>query len=629
MRMRFDVESAGDEEAAHAARDRLVARFERWLDDHPEYARAEAGDVDLVLGWKWGYADGDYGRWTRAEVDDVLLDHLPRKLSASADAAASIPQSLAAFVRFLDAEGLLDTTGDPADAVADRALAQQRAFLDAMDDPANFGMAKSLFSSLGLDGDDLPDLAALDAAMARFNDLPFDQRGEILGLGDPAPGELDEVELPPLPLRGTPGAEAIESLAGDVPLLRRVDAFAAALDQAGAKLTKAGNLTIADGRRLVAATGVGDRVDGVRSTTELPELFAVGQVAQRAGAVEVAGNRLRPADGWANEPAGVRWQRVVDAAVQAGAATLTFGARIPMPIQLADLADAMALHLLALLWIADEPVPTETFVDMMVEAASLDMPLRGAARLVGGDDTRSTCRARIDDVLATLGQAGVVATEGDDRVALADAAPFLTGPTLRDAGFGVLLPHDVAGLDAAALIDALTERGDDVATSAPVWASARTAGGAAHELVAELVARPEPARVMVGFSVLQHLGPEAIDAARGLTDGPLAGHAWLFLADQGAADYDDVPPDLVVQTGVDLFLAVSDLDSPAGVVEMLLGNLPAGEHTTFIDMLTRTNHPKTGELLELLGRHHPDKKTAKHARKAMHRWRSTHGPGRG
>lgn len=85
------------------------------------------------------------------DVDEVLLEHLPRKLSAAPDEAASIPSSLAAFVAFLDEEGLLDERSDPAEAVAAQALAPRRAFLEPMDDPANFGMAKRLFGFAGVD----------------------------------------------------------------------------------------------------------------------------------------------------------------------------------------------------------------------------------------------------------------------------------------------------------------------------------------------------------------------------------------------------------------------------------------------------------------------------------------------
>jgi hypothetical protein len=619
MRMRFDGEA--DEDAAHATREDLVERFGRWLDRRPEHGSADPWDVDLVLGWKWGYADGDYGLWTRADVDELLLEHLPRKLSAAPAEAATIPPSIAAFAAFLDDENLLDHRSDPANVLADRALALRSTFLDAMDDPARFGMAKRLLGFSGLGNEETLDQDTLNAAMAAFNELPFEQRGEILGLGSDEPADLD---LPVLPLRELATVDDLVSPTTGVPLLRKVDALHAALGSKGAKLTKAGNLTLADGRRLVAAPGGADVAERARSTAELPELFAVAQVAQLSGATEVVGGRLRSIETWTKEPAHARWQRVVDAALDAGAATLAFGASTPMPLQLAELGDQMALHLLAMLWIADEPVPAEVFIQMMEEAATtLADPFAVAANLSGSDHVPAMCRARIADVLTTLADVRIVALDSEGRVAFTDAGPRLAAAPLTEVGFGVLLPEDVAGLDASGLIDALVERdGDDAAVATRLWTSNRSADDAARELAGELTAHPEPARVVVGFSILQSLGAEAIDAARGLLEGPVAGHAWLLLAEHGAVDYDDAPPDLVVQAGIDLLLATADLGSPADVIEMLLGNIPTHDHGAFVDTLAATNHPRTGEILDLLARHHPDEATATYARKAALRWRT-------
>jgi hypothetical protein len=626
VRMRFDADA--DEDAAHATREALVLRFARWRDDHPEHGSADPWDVDLILSWKWGYGDGDYGLWTRAEIDEVLIEHLPSKLTATPDEVASIPPSIAAFAAFLDDENLLDHRSDPANVLADRALALRSAFLDAMDDRARFGMAKRFFGSSGLGNEDTLDQDTLDAAMAAFNELPFDQRGEILGLGADEPDELD---LPVLPLRELANVDDLASLTDGVPLLRKVDAFHAALGPSGAKLTQAGNLTLADGRRLVAATNVADVVEQARSTAELPELFAVAQVAQLSGATEVVGGRLRSIERWTKEPAHARWQRVVDAALDAGAATLAFGASTPMPLQLAELGDQMALHLLAMLWIADEPVPAAVFIEMMEEAAAaLAGPLADAANLTGSDHVPAMCCARIADVLTTLADVGIVALDREDRVTFTDAGSRLAAAPLTEVGFGVLLPEDVAGLDASGLIDALVERdGDDAAVATRLWTSNRSADDAARELAGELTAHPDPARVVVGFSILQSLGADAIDAVQGLLVGPVAGHAWLLLAEHGAVDHDDAPPDLVAQAGIDLLLATADLGSPADVIEMLLGSLPTDDHGAFVDTLAATSHPRTAEILDLLARNHPDEATATYARKAALRWRTQVAAARG
>lgn len=108
MRLQFEPFDGSDDEAAEAATVELVDRFERWVATQPGRLAGDvdASDVTLLLGWKYRYADGDLGRWTRADVDEVLLEHLPRKLSASPAAAATIPVTLAAFVRFLADTGL-------------------------------------------------------------------------------------------------------------------------------------------------------------------------------------------------------------------------------------------------------------------------------------------------------------------------------------------------------------------------------------------------------------------------------------------------------------------------------------------------------------------------------------------
>jgi hypothetical protein len=633
MRLRFD--DVDDEKAAEAARRRLVHKFERSLGVRPGKERDEVGDVDFLLDWKFHYGDGDFGRWTRADVDEVLLEHLPRKLSASPEEAASFPASIAAFVRFLAAEGLLDAESDPADVVVNRALAQQRAFLDAMADPRNFGMAKRLFASMDLGPDDVPDQAALDAAVARFNTLPFEERGKILGLGsagfDGGVGEtLTAPAFVPLPLRAFPSATGLDARAADVVLVRQVDALADALGTSGIKLTKAGNPTLADTRRLVAATGVGDKVDGIRSSAELSELFAVGRVAVEAGAVEVRGGRLRAVEGWAGEQAGARWQRVVDAVLDVGAASLQFGAVTPMPWELADLADEGAAHFLAVLWLAREPLPLDALVDMLESAANLDR--RGQAAMVLGPETRRTiCRDRMADVLVSFVAAGLVTVDDDEHALLTDAGARLVTPALVEAGFDVVQPEQLAGLDAGGLLDVLAERDEtDVAVAVSAWADGRTrtARAAAEALVAELVARPEPVRLMVGFAVLDQIGEAAVEAVRAALDTPIAAHAWMFLIAAGEVDHAEMPRHLVVEAAVDLFLATADAGSPADVVESVLGHLPEDDHTVFLDELAMSDHPRAAELLDLLGRHHPVKEVAKHARKAAHRRRSAQDPPR-
>lgn len=155
LRLDFGEEDAWTDEADAAYRetyDVLLERFERWLaegplgpgegDDDPAWIAANAG---IALNWKRSYADGVLGFWPLSDAYEMLLEWMPRKVSADADGGEAIATTLAWFVDFLDEEGLLAegsaTPDEMMGFVSDR-RAEVRA---AMEDPSTFGMAKTLF----------------------------------------------------------------------------------------------------------------------------------------------------------------------------------------------------------------------------------------------------------------------------------------------------------------------------------------------------------------------------------------------------------------------------------------------------------------------------------------------------
>lgn len=607
-----------DEHAAAAAREALTERFAEWL-QRRDARGADAEDARLLLDWKWDYGDGDYATWRRADVDELLLEHLPRKLSAPPAEAASIPASLAAFAAFLAEEGLLSNRSDAAEEVGRRALAQQRAFEDAMADPSRFGMAKRLFDFAGFDSDDIVDQDALDKAVARFNSLPFEERDRILGLSDrPAP----EPDLPLLPVLAIPSEAVLVALASEVPMLDAVERLHAAVGEAGIRLTKAGNPTVADGRRLADAVGVDADVRDIRSSAELPELFAIARVAQLVGALEIHGPRLRASPSWTERGVVARWRDVVSGTLDAGASTLHFGAYTPMPWQLAELADGLALHVLALLWLDGSELPVGAFVEVL-QAAQLDLDRSGSAT-ASMLELGPIAERRIDEVIESLVAVGVVElSEGAAR--LTAAAPALVADALSDVGFDVLLPASLRELSAESFVDQFMERDDDPAIVMSIWAGDRDSAALAAELIATLLDRPEPARVLCGFVLLQELGDAALGPVEAALDSAVAPLAWLHLMSAGRIDPEDVPREIMVEAGVNLFAAMADVGSPADVIDPLLGGISPADQGRFVGELASSHHPRTGELLELIGRHHPDRAVGKHARKAAHRWRSAHG----
>ncbi|MPZ67279.1 MAG: hypothetical protein GEU83_17840 [Pseudonocardiaceae bacterium] len=145
MRMRFGVD---DEKAFQERSDELLADYAGWLQRQSPLG-TDAGDARLALDWKWGYAGGDLGTWTVADLDEFLLEWCPRKLSMPPDECADFPASIGVFCMFLAARGLLSAGSDRPKVLHRHCERVSRAFVRKMSDPANFGMAKGLLGQAG------------------------------------------------------------------------------------------------------------------------------------------------------------------------------------------------------------------------------------------------------------------------------------------------------------------------------------------------------------------------------------------------------------------------------------------------------------------------------------------------
>src|SRR5207302_6803932 len=66
----------------------------------------------------------------------------------------------------------------------------------------------------------------------------------------------------------------------------------------------------------------------------------------------------------------------------------------------------------------------------------------------------------------------------------------------------------------------------------------------------------------------------------------------------------------------DVLAATSEADGPDEIAAQLADAVPAGQEPEIFEVMWRLPHPSAGEVLTLLGTHHPDKQIAKAARKA-------------
>ncbi|WP_225848494.1 hypothetical protein [Streptomyces sp. HPF1205] len=199
---------------------------------------------------------------------------------------------------------------------------------------------------------------------------------------------------------------------------------------------------------------------------------------------------------------------------------------------------------------------------------------------------------------------------------------------LSDAGAHVPALGDLAEGPGADLLDALTEYPDHSARAeAELWLERREAVEAARELLAAGRGDDEdaPRRRLICQETLALLGAEAEPALREvLDDRQLGGLARVWLAERGAADVPAPDAEMVYWLTVDTLAAQLSADDDPEPLTELVRDLVA-RHDGFFDAAWRVEHPATADVLEAVGRLHPDRKAAKEARKAAFKARSREG----
>ncbi|MEV6009004.1 hypothetical protein AB0M29_19590 [Streptomyces sp. NPDC051976] len=199
---------------------------------------------------------------------------------------------------------------------------------------------------------------------------------------------------------------------------------------------------------------------------------------------------------------------------------------------------------------------------------------------------------------------------------------------LRDAGAHAPAVGDLAGAPATELLDALTSYPDQAARAeAEFWLADRKPADAARELLA--AGRGDdagaPGRRLICQQTLTLLGAEAEPALREvLDDRQLGGLARVWLTETGASDIPAPDADMVFWLTIDTLAAQLAADDAPELLADLVRDLVA-RHDGFFDAAWRVEHPATADVLEAMGRLHPDRKAAKDARKAAFKARSRTG----
>jgi hypothetical protein len=167
-----------DDQGYEAGQDLLVRRFTTWAAAQGREVGPHA--VAAALEFRHTSVDGRLTCWTAALVRDFLLSYVPRTLSATAEEAVLVPETLRMFLRYLHETGLADPMGEPLAELEGAVTKAAAEFPAAMADERNFGVGKYWMMAAIRNGVDPSDQNALNAFLAEVREGRHSYDAELL-----------------------------------------------------------------------------------------------------------------------------------------------------------------------------------------------------------------------------------------------------------------------------------------------------------------------------------------------------------------------------------------------------------------------------------------------------------------
>ncbi|GAA1424172.1 hypothetical protein GCM10009601_28450 [Streptomyces thermospinosisporus] len=295
---------------------------------------------------------------------------------------------------------------------------------------------------------------------------------------------------------------------------------------------------------------------------------------------------------------------------------------------------------------AGDPAPSPAPVPLPALAASVIVPDDMTEPTNDVLEQVSDAMMRLDEQFRLLEPVGLVQYQPVDESLLGEAEDEPVDDTdisryglvrLTPLGlYGLRARLQEAGFDAPAVGD-LADKGADVlldgtAAFPPAaahaetqqWLARRQPLAAARELLAAARGSDEgaPLRRLRCQQALSLVGGSAEPALREvLDDAELGGLARVWLTEQGASDVPPPTEAMIFWLTIDTLAAQLAAEGNSEELQALVEGL-ARQHSGFFATAWRVDHPATADVLEAMGRLHPDKKVAKEARKAAFKARS-------
>lgn len=634
MTLRFEPDDA---EAFHVARDDLVNRFERTP------AGRDLGWVASgVLDFKWGYLDGDLAEWASEDIAEILLSLYPAKAMMGSEDLDRIPTGFAGFLRFLGDEGIMPAV--EAGATAELVERLRPHFHAAALDETNWSMGKRLLSVARSEDVDITDSDAMQRFMAGFNRRPLDERDAILG--PPAiPEGLGSFggEIEPLPPIVLPPLDQLEAVARDAVWWRRVRRLVEFVGD-GRPLTDTGKLKLADGEVLVDLLEtrdrfnerIGDRVFKTKSTAELPDVHLTFRIAVESGALTIEGKKVLPGQNAES------FSDVLES---------FYGMWLALFQRIGPTQHHFRRNRYGMGWYAeelDEVLPVlllgiyrhgATSIDELVANVwthilnSFDLAHLEETRL---DEERETVGWALRRALDRLAEFGSVEITGVIETPRRYAGTDRSGGTVALTPLGMWVVQRFASRVTSAPIVGVLREADapellagvsdlpDVEATAEIDAWVDHHGSAAAPLLVEAFGSVDETGRGLAYAALFRLGPQASDAVEALADDPGLDHyATIWRVDTLTGTPSDMDCGGDPNRFVRLLGAVIELRGPEAAVSAWAG--PAARSVglpTMLERAWRVDRPETEVVLAAIGATHPDKATAKAARRALFKRRN-------
>ncbi|MEU0585100.1 hypothetical protein [Streptomyces sp. NPDC006132] len=294
----------------------------------------------------------------------------------------------------------------------------------------------------------------------------------------------------------------------------------------------------------------------------------------------------------------------------------------------------------------DAPVPLPALAASVIVPSDMGEPTNDVLEQV------SDAMMRLDDQFRMLEPVGLVAYRPVDEALMADADEEPAAPVddtdvsrygmvrltplglygmrarLLEAGFEAPAVGDLADKGADALLDGTAAFPPGAAQAeTEQWLQRRESLTAARELLAAARGSDAgaPLRRLRCQQALSLVGASAEPALREvLDDAELGGLARVWLTEHGAVDVPAPSEAMVYWLTIDTVAAQLAAEGNSEELRALVEGL-ARQHGGFFEAVWRVDHPATADVLEAMGRLHPDKKVAKEARKAAFKARSQQG----